>query len=180
MGIIVLIAFHIGIAPGVADQCGRNADRAARVEDVEHGPLIRHIDAQRGVDLRRRRAADQQRHRHPRALHFLGDRHHFVERRGDQAAEADHVGVILVRRLEDLRPGDHHAEVDDLEPVTLQHHADDILADVVDVALHGRHHDLALALRTRLLGCLDKGQQMRDRLFHHARRFHHLRQEHLA
>src|SRR3546814_8622765 len=61
-----------------------------------------------------------------------------------------------------------------------EHDADDILADVVDVALDGRHHDLALALRARLLLGLDEGQQVGDRLLHHARRFHHLRQEHLA
>src|SRR3546814_11282704 len=61
-----------------------------------------------------------------------------------------------------------------------EHDADDILADVVDVALDGRHHDLALALRARLLLGLDAGQQVGDRLLHHARRFHHLRQEHLA
>src|SRR3546814_15079827 len=72
------------------------------------------------------------------------------------------------------------AEVDDLEAVALEHDADDILADIVDVALDRRHHDLALALRARLLRRLDEGQQMRDRLLHHARRFHDLRQEHLA
>src|SRR3546814_9672498 len=83
----------------------------------------------------------------------------------------DHVGIIFVRGFEDLRPGHHHAEVDDLEAVALEHDADDILADIVDVALDRRHHDLALALRARLLRRLDEGQQMRDRLLHHARRF---------
>ena len=32
----------------------------------------------------------------------------------------------------------------DLVVVAAEHDADDVLADVVDVALHGRHHDLAL------------------------------------
>ena len=63
---------------------------------------------------------------------------------------------------------------------------DDVLADVVHVALDGRDDDLALrpARRRRrrhaLLLCLDVGHQVRDRLLHHARRLHHLRQEHLA
>src|SRR3546814_5006346 len=74
----------------------------------------------------------------------------------------DHVGIIFVRGFEDLRPGHHHAEVDDLEAVALEHDADDILADIVDVALDRRHHDLALALRARLLRRLDEGQQMRS------------------
>ena len=47
-------------------------------------------------------------------------------------------------RRQDLVAGHHHAEVDDLEVVALQHDADDVLADVVDVALDGGEHDLAL------------------------------------
>src|SRR3546814_9736533 len=82
----------------------------------------------------------------------LGHGHHLVERRGDQARKPDHVGIIFVRGFEDLRPGHHHAEVDDLEAVALEHDADDILADIVDVALDRRHHDLALALRARQIG----------------------------
>ena len=38
----------------------------------------------------------------------------------------------------------HHAEVGDLVAVAAQHDADDVLADVVDVALHGGDHHLAL------------------------------------
>ena len=40
----------------------------------------------------------------------------------------------------------HHAQLDDLEAVALQDDADDVLADVVEVALDRRHHHLALAL----------------------------------
>ena len=53
----------------------------------------------------------------------------------------------LARRLEDPRPGHHHAEVDDLVVVAAEHDADDVLADVVDVALDGGHHDRARADR---------------------------------
>ena len=54
------------VADRVADQRRRDADRAAGVEHVDHRPVIGRRDAQRGVHLRRRRAADQQRHRHLR------------------------------------------------------------------------------------------------------------------
>jgi hypothetical protein len=37
----------------------------------------------------------------------------------------------------------HHAEIDHLVIVALQHDADDVLADVVHVALDGGQHDLA-------------------------------------
>ena len=46
------------------------------------------------------------------------------------------VSRILVGR-------DHDAEVDDLVVVAGEDHADDVLADVVDVALDGGHQDLA-------------------------------------
>ena len=80
------------------------------------------------------------------ALHRAGDVHHLVERRRDQAREADHVDLALARLLEDLFAGDHHAQVDDLVVVAGQHDADDVLADVVDVALDGGHQDPAARL----------------------------------
>ena len=83
--VIVGKPLHIGLAPGVADESSRDADRAARVEDMDDWPIIGLVDAERGVDLRCRRAAYQQRHRHLCALHFLGHRHHLVERGGDEA-----------------------------------------------------------------------------------------------
>ncbi len=87
--------------------------------------------------------------------------------------------------LQDLRRRRHHAEIDDLVIVALEHDADDVLADVVHVALHGRDNDLAMAqlsgrrpLRGLLL--LHERHEIGNRLFHHARRLHHLRQKHLA
>ena len=72
--------------------------------------------------------------------------HHLVERGRDQAGEADDVDLLAPRRLEDLVGRHHDAEVDDLVVVAGEHDADDVLADVVDVALDGRHQDLAGAL----------------------------------
>ena len=115
-------------------------------------------------------------------LHLAGDRHHLVERWRDQARKADHVRLIVVGGLQDVLPRHHDAEVDDLEAVALQDDADDVLADVVNVALDGRHDDPALALGRAGLFLLlfDEGDEVRDRALHHARRLHHLRQEHLA
>ena len=123
-----------------------DADRAARVIDV-HGLRARvaGMDLDRGVDAARRRAADQQGNVEALALHFGGDMNHLVERRRDEAGEADHVDLLLARDSEDLRGRRHHAEVDDLVIVAGEHDADDVLADVVHVALDGRHHDRARA-----------------------------------
>ena len=110
---------------------------------------------------------------------------HLVERRRDQAGQADNVGILRLGGLQDLRRRHHHAEIDDLVIVALEHDADDVLADIVHVALDGREHDLAitrLAGRRSLLGLLllHEGHEIGDRLLHHARRLDDLRQEHLA
>ena len=111
------------------------------------------VIARRDLDGRvlgaRRRAADQERHIHAATLHFAGDVHHLVERRRDQAAQADDVGLLLDGRIEDLVGRHHHAQVDHLEVVAAQDDADDVLADVVHVPLHGRHHDRAAILLGR-------------------------------
>ena len=80
----------------------------------------------------------------PRRVISLRDEHHLVERRRDQAAQADDVRLLLDRGVEDLRRRHHHAEVDDLVVVAAEHDADDVLADVVDVPLDRRHQDAAL------------------------------------
>jgi hypothetical protein len=135
------------------------------------------------VDARRRRAADEERLRHAEALHFVRDVRHLLERRRDEAGKTDDVGIVLASRGEDLLRGHHHAEIDHGEVVALENDADDVLADVVDVALDRRRDDRALRL-ARSAGSrffrLDERNEMAHRLLHHARALHHLRQEHLA
>jgi hypothetical protein len=80
-------------------------------------------------------AADEDRHREPLSLELLGDMDHLLEARRDQPGETDDIDLLGPGRLEDLRRRDHHAEVDHLVTVAAEHHADDVLADVVDVAL---------------------------------------------
>ena len=56
------------------------------------------------------------------------------------------------RRGQDVLAGHHHAHVDDLEVVALQHDGDDVLADVVHVALDGGDDDLSLGLSVAASG----------------------------
>ena len=174
---------HLGLVS--TEQRRGDTDRAARVDHIDRLPgVIGRIDLHGGMDARGRRAADQQRHVEALTLHLARHVHHLVERRGDEPGETDDVGLLLAGAIEDRLRRHHHAEVDHVEVVAGQHDADDVLADVVDVALHGRHHDLArrraaLAARRRLFG-VHVGHQHGHRLLHHARRLHHLRQEHLA
>ena len=128
--------------------------------------------------------ADDERRLEAEALHLAGDVGHLVQTRSDEAAQADHVDLVLLGGVEDFFARAHHAEVDDLEVVTGQYHAHDVLADVVHVALHRGHEDLALgaAFLDGLGGFfgLHVGHQVGDGLLHHPRAFDHLRQEHLA
>ena len=45
----------------------------------------------------------------------------------------------LARGIENLLRRRHHAQIDHLIAVALQDHADDVLADIVHVALDGGH-----------------------------------------
>ena len=47
------------------------------------------------------------------------------------------------RLLENLVTRHHHAEVDHLVAIAAEHHAHDVLADVVHVTLDGGHQHLA-------------------------------------
>ena len=118
------------------------------------------------------------------ALHLGGNKAHLVERRRDEAGQADDVDLLALGGLEDFRCRHHDAEVDHLVVVALEHDADDVLADVVHIALHRRHQDLAGGWpgieAGQLLFFFEVGLQIGDRLLHHARGLHHLRQEHLA
>uniref|UniRef100_A0A0N4ZXP4 EF-hand domain-containing protein n=1 Tax=Parastrongyloides trichosuri TaxID=131310 RepID=A0A0N4ZXP4_PARTI len=128
-----------------------------------------------------RGAPDQQGNVEAAPLHLGGDEGHFVQRRRDQARQADDVDLVLDGGVKDAIGRDHDAQVDDLVVVALKHHADDVLADIVHVALDRGHQDLACGLP--LLTCLfgfHEGLQVGDGLLHHPRRLHHLRQEHPA
>ena len=130
-----------------------------------------------------RRPADQQRLDHAATLHLGGDIDHFVEARRDEAGETDHVHPLLFRRVENGFRRHHDAEIDDLVAVASQHDADDVLADIVHVAFHGRHQDPAIrrvGRAEKLLFLFEVRLQPGDGLFHHTGGFDHLRQEHLA
>ena len=94
-----------------------------------------------------------------------------------QAAHADGVGVELLDGFDEL--GDRHldAEVLHLVAVVGQDDVDQVLADVVDVALHRAEHDPALAAG---VGLLHVGLEVGHRRLHRLRRLEDERQLHLA
>ncbi len=163
------------------EQRRHHADRPRRVEHVHGAAAVVRRDLHRRVLRAGGGAADQQRRGEALPRHLAGDVHHLVERRRDQAAQADDVGVVLPRRGQDLRRRHHDPEVDDLVAVAAEDHADDVLADVVDVALDGGQQHLPRRPRSARLA-LERHERLEERhgLLHRARALHHLRQEHLA
>ena len=134
------------------------------------------------MHTRRGCAADQQRDTKTLPLHFLRDMRHLFQRRRNQSGQADDVGVMFARGVEYLLARHHHAHVYYFKVIALQHHGDDVFADVMHIALHRRHHDFALGLvvaGTQFFR-FDVRHQMRHRLLHHACGFHHLWQKHFA
>jgi hypothetical protein len=138
------------------------------------------------------RATNQQRRLQVATLHFLGDHDHLIERRRDEPRKTDDVGVALRRFREDPIERHHHAQIDDVIAVTAEHDADDVLADVMNVALDGGEEHAAVRLtplralahgKPRVCGGLlsfHVGLEVRHGAFHRARALHHLRQKHLA
>ena len=123
----VVVGLDVGQQPGTllgVQQGGRRGHRARGVLDPDHRPVVLRVDLDRRVRARGGRAAHQQRDGQAATLHLGGHRHHLVERGGDQAGQADDVGPDLDGGVEDLLGWHHHAEVDDLVVVALQHDPD--------------------------------------------------------
>ena len=128
------------------------------------------LDADGGVGDGSGRAPYEQGYVEFLPVHFAGDGDHLVEGRGNEAAESDDIGVVFAGGVEDVLEGGHDAEVHDLVVVASEHDSDDVLADVVDVALDGGDDDLAVGaggVGVALL-VLDEGDELGDGLLHDA------------
>ena len=148
---------------------------------MDDGAGIERLEFQGGMQGRGGRAADHDRGFQAAAFEFGNGARHFVERGRDESAEADEIGVFTLGGVCDLVGGDHDAEVVDRAVVALEHDRHDVLADVMDIALHrGKHADGAgRGGRGGLCG-LDHGHQDGHGTLHHAGGLHDLRQEHPA
>ena len=165
----------------LAEELPRDADGARGIQDVHDRAGVARLDLHRGVGSRRRGATDEERGGEALAFHLGRDERHLLERGRDEPREADEIGVQLACRLEDPCRRDHDPEIDDLVVVALQDDADDVLADVVDVALDRGHHDQAVVLRCgRVFLGLDERHEVSHGLLHDPGALDDLGQEHLA
>ena len=175
---------------------------ARRVDDRRPAPLGRHHPVHEGQSLEgvagvvhlaveqrpqvvlhigpgQRRAAQQ--HRPPRADtaggHLLQVLLHDDRALHQQPGHADRVGLVLLGGVEDRGDRLLDADVDDVVAVVGQDDVDQVLADVVHVALDRGEHDAALAV---VVGLLDVRLQVGHRRLHDLGRLEHERQLHLA
>ena len=102
---------------------------------------------------------------------------HLLRGRDEQRREPDRVGLVVDGGIDDPLDRDLLAEVDDRVAVVGQDRVDQRLADVVDVAEHGRDHDRALGVA---LDPVEVVLELGDRPLHHLRRLEDERQDQLA
>ncbi len=113
----------------------------------------------------------------PPRVHLLKVLLHDHRALDEQPGHADDVGAVLVGGLEDRVDRLLDPDVDHGITVVRQDDVDEVLADVVHIALDGGEHDRAL---TRAVGLLHVGFEVRDGRLHHLGRLQHERQLHLA
>ena len=98
----------------------------------------------------------------------------------EQTAHTDGVGTDRRGLLDHLGDADLDADVVDLVAVVREDDVDEVLADVVHVALHRRQHDTALRRTGAVVGPVHVRFEVRDRTLHRLGRLQHERQLHLA
>ena len=167
------------------DQLVHLREPLERVLAVEHAGLVdvvglgavRVEDPQAEVAVDRG-AADQHRELQARASGAPGRAAGICfEVETSSARQPDRGRVVLDGRIEDRRDRNLLAEVDDRVAVVGEDRVDERLADVVDVAEHGREHDRALRVALELVEVL---LQLGDRALHHLGRLEHEREDQLA
>src|SRR3546814_12557147 len=111
-------------APALGQQVADHAHRLGGVVHMDHRAVVMRRDLHRRVQPAGGRPADQQGQLEALALHVLGEVHHLVEARRDQAGDADAIGLLLTRRFADLRRRAHAPTIYHAVAVALQaHHA---------------------------------------------------------
>ena len=113
-------------------------------------------------------AADEQWQIHFLTGHLARNMNHFIQRRGNQTGQANHIRSFFLGRFQYLFGRHHHTQVNHIEVIALEHNTHDVLADVVHIAFDGRHDDLARLHHAAIFFIFDIGNQMGYRLLHYA------------
>ena len=79
----------------------------------------------------------------PASLQIAGRDHHLLRALHQQAGEPDGVGLVFAKGLDQLIRRNFNAEIHHVVAVVAENDLDQVLADIVHVALDGGEHDLA-------------------------------------
>ena len=149
---------------------------------MQDAVVVLRLYPRRRVRRRSRRAADEQRRLEPAPRHLARHADHLVQRRRYQPAQAYHVRPFVPRGVKYRLRRNHDAQIDHFVVVAAQDDRHDVLANIVDVALHCGDYDFAVGARrffaARALRLYIRSER-RHRLLHHAGALDHLRQKHL-
>ena len=187
---VVFVQLVNELGSAITEQALRHAHAARGVRHIDHGAFVMRGNAHGGVHATGGCAANQQGNllfaEVIVLLHLASQVLHLFQAGRDQTRQANDVGALGLGARQYLMGGHHDAHVDHVKVVALQDHGDDVLADVVHIALHGGDDDLALALdvapcrRIQTFFFFNIGNQMRHGLLHDPRALDHLWQKHLA
>ena len=78
-------------------------------------------------------------------LHFTRNVHHFIKRWCDQTRKTDDVDVLFFGDFQNFLGRHHNPKIDDFKVITLKHHTNDVLTNIVYIAFHSGHQNLALS-----------------------------------
>ena len=159
------------------EQLVREVEAVHRVLGIERHPAVFRGDAGGGEFFRERRAADEQGNLDARRLEILRGHDHLLRGLDEQSRQAEGVRLVGVIRGDEVFRRHFDAEVDHAIAVVAEDDLDEVLADVVDVTLHGGQHHHAARGGLRLLHVR---LEVRDRRLHRLRRLQHLGDDELV
>ena len=159
------------------EQLVREVEAVHRVLGIERHPAVFRGDAGGGELFRERRAADEQGNLDARGLEILRGHDHLLRGLDEQSRQAEGVRLVGVIRGDEVFRRHFDTEVDHAVAVVAEDDLDEVLADVVDVTLHGGQHHHAARGGLRLLHVR---LEVRDRRLHRLRRLQHLGDDQLV
>mmetsp|Transcript_910 Transcript_910/g.1843 ORF Transcript_910/g.1843 Transcript_910/m.1843 type:complete len:236 (+) Transcript_910:1029-1736(+) len=174
-----------------------NCDRSRRVKNVNHRMIVSGVvwrDFDSGVHLGSSGSSNQKRLFEASLGQLFRDHNHLVKRWSNESRETDDVNIILFRFLQDQFTRAHDTNVVDFEVVATENNCNDILANIMNVALYCGHQDFAGVVRiiilieviwvqthlnhVVLLFFVHKRQEIGNCFLHHAGRLNNLWQKH--
>ena len=114
---------------------------------VDHRAAVGRSDSLTGEARRKRGAADQDRRSHAGGPQIVGGDDHLMRRLDEQSRQPDSIRPVLAHGFDQGLGDDLDPEVLDLEAVVGENDLDQVLADVVNVALDGGEDDPAAGCR---------------------------------